>query len=132
MFCCGSGVPAAVLPFRVPEGGSSTNNVAAEGADEPLSKEKFAHGFYVSHAWIKCRRAYAEHVGGLCERCFADGKIVPGTQVHHRIRLTPDNINKPEISLNWKNLELLCDECHQEEHKHGIRWRADQDGHVDV
>lgn len=85
----------------------------------------FAHRFYVSQAWIKCRRAYAVSVGGLCERCYAAGRIVPGTQVHHKIRLTPKNLSNPEISLNWNNLELLCDDCHQEEHKSGIRWRAD-------
>ena len=66
----------------------------------------------------------------MCERCYAAGKIVPGTQVHHRIRLTPQNIGKPEITLNWQNLELLCDECHHEEHEHGIRWRADAEGRV--
>jgi len=66
----------------------------------------------------------------MCERCYASGKIVPGTQVHHKIRLTPHNIHRPEISLNWANLELLCDDCHHEEHERGIRWRADEDGHV--
>lgn len=90
----------------------------------------FAHSFYVSPAWIKCRRAYAESVGGMCERCYAGGKIVPGTQVHHRIRLTPKNISNPEITLNWENLELLCEDCHREEHERGIRWRADAEGRV--
>ena len=55
---------------------------------------------------------------------------MPGTQVHHRIRLTPKNISMPEISLNWKNLELLCDECHHDEHERGISWRADEEGRV--
>ena len=92
----------------------------------------FAHQFYVSPAWIKCRRAYAESVGGMCERCYASGKIVPGTQVHHKIRLTPQNINNPEITLNWDNLELLCDDCHNDEHKKGVRWRTDAEGHVAI
>ena len=101
--------------------------------DKKKNKETgFAHAFYVSPAWIKCRRSYAESVGGMCERCYAAGKIVPGTQVHHKIRLTPHNIHRPEISLNWTNLELLCDDCHHEEHEKGIRWRADADGHVDI
>ena len=50
--------------------------------------------------------------------------------MHHKIRLTPENINNPEIALNWENLELLCEACHHEEHKNGIRWRADGEGHV--
>ena len=54
---------------------------------------------------------------------------MPGTQVHHKIRLTPFNINNPEITLSYKNLELLCDDCHEKEHgKH--EQRADEFGHV--
>lgn len=33
------------------------------------------------------------------------------------MRLTPANLNDPAVSLNWANLELLCDECHKAEHK---------------
>ena len=99
-------------------------------SSENRTEEKFAHAFYVSGAWVKCRRAYAESVGGLCERCYRKGLIVPGTQVHHKVKLTPKNITNPEITLNWNNLELLCDECHQAEHRKGPRWRADAEGHV--
>lgn len=37
---------------------------------------------------------------------------VPGEIVHHKIELTPMNIDKPEITLNWDNLELVCRNCH--------------------
>ena len=93
-------------------------------------RDKFAHPFYVSSVWISCRRAYAKSVGGLCERCLAKGLYTPGTQVHHKIRLTPTNINDPSVALNWDNLELLCTDCHQEEHKHKRRWEADEYGRV--
>lgn len=99
---------------------------------EKKTETGFAHRFYVSPEWIRCRRKYAESVGRLCERCYAAGKIVPGTQVHHKIRLTPQNINMPEIALNWENLELLCDECHHKEHENGVSWRADAEGHVAI
>lgn len=95
-------------------------------------KNGFAHAFYVSRAWYRCRKAYAESVGGLCERCYAKGKIVPGTEVHHKIRLSQKNLSNPDIALNWANLELLCDDCHKEEHKSTRRWRADKDGHVSI
>lgn len=36
--------------------------------------------------------------------------------VHHKTELTPENINDPEITLGWQNLELLCLECHNKEH----------------
>lgn len=95
-----------------------------------MASERFAHPFYVSASWIKCRKAYAKSVGGLCERCLAKGLYVPGTQVHHKIRLTPENLGDPAISLNWANLELLCSDCHQEEHKGKRRWETDELGRV--
>lgn len=41
---------------------------------------------------------------------------VIGTEVHHKIHLTPDNVSDPEISMNQDNLMLLCNECHNKEH----------------
>lgn len=92
---------------------------------------RFAYNFYRSWPWIQCSRAYRKSVGGLCERCWAKGLIVPGEEVHHKIKLTPDNISDPNIALNWDNLELLCKNCHIEEHKR-TRWRADELGHVEL
>ena len=80
---------------------------------------------------MKCARAYKREKGGLCERCYADGKITAGDEVHHKIRLTPENLGDPSIALNWDNLELLCKDCHIKEHK-GTRWRADEMGHVEL
>ena len=94
-------------------------------------QNSFARSFYNSIAWQKCRDSYRTEKGGLCERCLAKGLIVPGEEVHHRIHLTPDNLSDPAISLNWDNLELLCKDCHLEEHR-GTRWRADELGHVDL
>ena len=47
----------------------------------------------------------------VCERC---GK--PAYIVHHKTYITPANINDPNITLNWQNLEALCQACHQREH----------------
>ena len=95
------------------------------------SSTRFAREFYRSWSWIKCARAYKADRGGLCERCLAKGLITPGEEVHHKIHLTPENINNPKISLNFDNLELLCKNCHLEEHR-GVRWRADDQGHVEI
>jgi len=73
--------------------------------------QKWAEKFYKSKAWEETRKVYYISRFGLCERC---GK--PGSIVHHKIRLTPKNINNPEITLNWSNLELLCIDCHNKEH----------------
>lgn len=72
---------------------------------------EFAKAFYQSKAWQECRAAYIKSVFGLCERCGQ-----PGDEVHHKIRLTPQNIDDPNITLNWDNLELLCASCHSKEH----------------
>ena len=96
------------------------------------SKEpRFARAFYTSRAWVKCSRAYRKSKGGLCERCWSKGLVVPGAEVHHKIRLTPENLSDPSIALNWENLELLCKDCHTEEHSKR-RWRVDELGHVSI
>lgn len=75
-------------------------------------RAKFAEAFYGSGAWQSCRESYAKSKAWVCERCGQTG-----AQVHHKVRLTPANLNDPAVSLNWANLELLCDECHKAEHK---------------
>ena len=93
--------------------------------------QSFAREFYRSWAWIKCARGYKAHRNGLCERCMSKGLFVPGDEVHHKVKLTPENINDPSVALNWDNLELLCKECHLSEHR-GPRWRVDEFGHISL
>lgn len=72
----------------------------------------FSRQFYNSKEWIKCREGYKQStLDQLCERCGE-----PGDEVHHKIYLTPENINDPYITLSWDNLELLCMSCHSKEH----------------
>ncbi|MFZ5352753.1 MAG: HNH endonuclease [Bacillota bacterium] len=78
----------------------------------------FAKAFYNSTAWQQCRDGYIQLVHGLCESCLRKGDYKPGKIVHHKITLTPENINNPEISLNWEHLEYDCQDCHNQEH-HG-------------
>lgn len=76
----------------------------------------FARSFYSSKAWQDCRYEYAKSVHYLCENCMRKGIYRPGVIVHHIEELTPANIHRPEITLNFDNLELLCRECHAEQH----------------
>ena len=78
--------------------------------------KEWAKAFYNSKAWRQCREVYKQSVNGLCERCLKAGKYVPGDEVHHKIYLAPENINNPDITLNWDRLELLCATCHSIEH----------------
>ncbi len=90
----------------------------------------FARQFYSSAAWKGCRGAYASSKRGLCEVCLSKGLYVPAEIVHHKIELTPDNIDDPNITLNWNNLQCLCRECHAAAHGSQKRWKVDENGRV--
>lgn len=76
----------------------------------------FAEQFYKSIEWKHCRAEFVKSRRGLCENCLAKGIITPGVIVHHVEELTPENIYRPEISLSWGNLKLLCRQCHADVH----------------
>ncbi len=78
----------------------------------------FAKQFYSSSRWQACRNEYIEKKHHLCENCLRKGIYTPGDIVHHKIEITPINIDNPEITLNHANLELLCRQCHLEKHDH--------------
>ena len=67
--------------------------------------------FYRSDAWKIARAIKIANVGGVCQECGA-----VGTEVHHIIHLTPDNVSDPSIATNQENLKLLCNECHNKAH----------------
>ena len=89
-----------------------------------MAKE-WTNGFYTSKEWRKTRDAYYRIQCGRCERCMAEvlagarrvEDINPGIIVHHKKELTPENINDPAVALSFDNLELLCDEHHNRQHK---------------
>lgn len=92
--------------------------------------KEFAKAFYKSRTWRNTREAYAKSVGGLCEDCLAKGLYHPGEIVHHRTELTPENIADPEVTLNWKNLKLVCRDCHAKAHGSRKRYDVDEMGRV--
>lgn len=77
---------------------------------------EFAKAFYKSKAWQQCRAGYIAYRrgldGGMCEIC----QEVPGYIVHHKQHITPHNINNPDVTLNWSNLQYVCKHCHDVEH----------------
>lgn len=83
--------------------------------------QEWAKSFYKSKAWLKCRNAYIRQRigidGGMCEEC----KDAQGYIVHHKTRLTKENVNDPEVSLNTDNLMYVCKECHDQYDGHGFR-----------
>ena len=85
--------------------------------------------FYTTVTWRKCRNSFLQDKGGLCELCLSKGLITPAVHVHHKIHITPDNLNDAAITLSHDNLMALCEECHQEQHR-TRRWRCDETGHI--
>ena len=82
--------------------------------------KKIAEAFYKSCKWLKCRNAYIKKRmmidGGTCEECTSRSGYI----VHHKVLLTADNINNPEVSLNHENLEYVCKQCHDLFDGHGV------------
>ena len=76
-----------------------------------MAKPKELHRFYKSKAWQLARTIKINATQGKCERCGGVGE-----EVHHQIRLTLSNLGDTSISLDQKNLELLCRDCHNQEH----------------
>ena len=80
----------------------------------------WAKAFYNSPAWRAARQSYISYRlsidGGLCEKCHER----LGYIVHHKINLTPLNINDPSISLSRDNLCYECKPCHDREEGHYI------------
>lgn len=73
--------------------------------------KEWAAGFYKSDRWKKTRLSYLVQQNFVCERCGGVAEMV-----HHKQYLTEDNIEDPEFSISFGNLEALCNKCHQLEH----------------
>ncbi len=77
----------------------------------PAKSEKIRE-FYKSADWRRVRQLKLLQSRGICERCGN-----PGTEIHHKIYLTNENVEDASIALNLDNLECLCKECHNNEHQ---------------
>lgn len=81
--------------------------------------------FYKTKQWQRTRQAYIAYKHGMCERCNNGGYFV-----HHKIYINSKNINNPDITLNFNNLELLCKKCHNKEHFEEIGYKFDENGEL--
>ena len=75
------------------------------------------HQFYCSKAWRDLSFRLKVERGGKCERTgevFADmSQLI----AHHKIELTEDNVDDPNISLNPNNIEIISFNEHNKEHR---------------
>lgn len=102
-----------------------------------MAKE-FAREFYNSTRWRKCTKAFAQSKMYICEMCHNKTVARKSTErqrwiVHHKVPLTPSNINNFDIAYGWDNLMLLCLECHNKIHSNDCNSRVmhfDEDGNL--
>lgn len=87
----------------------------------------WADKFYASKAWRNLRKWYIHTIHGLCEMCGE-----PGLILHHKTRLTPENIDDENITLNPDNLQYVCLDCHNKTHapKKIRRYTICEDGSI--
>lgn len=74
--------------------------------------KEYARKFYTSKEWRNLSKLYMNSIHYVCERCGGIAEIC-----HHKQYITPRNINEPNVTLNIDNLEGLCMDCHNKEHK---------------
>lgn len=87
--------------------------------------KEYAEWFYKSTRWKKNRTAFLASKMYVCERCQNRNGI--GNIAHHKEYITPDNITDEEVTMNWDNLECLCQTCHNKEHHREVE-EAIRDG----
>jgi 5-methylcytosine-specific restriction endonuclease McrA len=73
----------------------------------PSAQGPKVDAFYHSGEWRDARDLKIRMSHGQCEKC---GK--KGTEVHHIVPLTEDNVGDPNIRVGMGNLMLLCKSCH--------------------
>lgn len=75
------------------------------------------HQFYCSKHWRDLSHRLKIERGGKCERTgevFADmSQLI----AHHKIEITEDNVNAPQIALNPDNIEIISFKEHNKEHR---------------
>ena len=75
------------------------------------------HQFYCSRSWRDLAYTLKVKANGKCYRCgetLLDFSKLIG---HHKTELNENNINDIQVSLNPNNIEIICHDCHNKEHR---------------
>lgn len=98
------------MPRRIPThrpAGSTLGTATTRRAYERRDDRKEDKAFYKSPAWRRLRLAFLrEHP--LCADCERIGLLTAAEHVHH----TLERKDRPDLALDWDNLEGLCPPCH--------------------
>ena len=86
-------------------------------------KYKLRKKLYNNSKWRKLREVYMmEHP--LCERCLEKGITKVAEDCHHKKSPFRDGlsmIERYELLTDYDNLEALCRDCHNDEHRNKRR-----------
>ena len=91
------------------------DNAVDRGSDKMVKRNEPLH----TTRWRKIRDSKLG-VHPLCERCERYGRDVLATVVHH--------IDKNERNNRYQNLESLCRDCHEKEHRRKADTGCDVNG----
>ncbi|MYL50265.1 HNH endonuclease [Halobacillus litoralis] len=69
--------------------------------------------FYQCKSWRILRLQALERDNYECQECKRKGKVGPGQNVHHIMEVK----TYPYLALDLKNVESVCVNCHNKEHK---------------
>jgi 5-methylcytosine-specific restriction enzyme A len=78
-----------------------------------LIKENNLMKFYKGKEWKALRMEALERDHYECQSCKRKGKYSRAKNVHHIKEVK----THPELALNLDNLECICIQCHNDEHK---------------
>lgn len=82
-----------------------------------MAKDKDYNRLIHTVKWLRLRRD-ALTMRPLCQRCEAEGRLTPATEVHH-IRPVEEAIamaDKTQRMYDPHNLQALCHDCHVRTH----------------
>lgn len=75
------------------------------------------HQFYCSKPWRDLSYTLKIKANGKCNRCNQSLLDFSKLIGHHKIELTEQNVDDPNVSLNYDNIEVICNLCHNKEHR---------------
>ena len=90
------------VPFFRPPGQADASKCYAR--TESRRKD---NSFYSSAPWRKLRAAFLAS-NPLCVDCLKQGRTTAAEHVHH----VQERKLRPDLALDWDNLEALCEPCH--------------------
>lgn len=82
-----------------------------------MARQAVLQQFYTSKDWRDFRMNLIRQRGCVCARCGQTFEDLSRLIGHHSpVELTIDNVHDPAVSLNPNNIEILCLDCHNQEH----------------